>query len=190
MRHLIELYGNGHKSGLLGYSLGGNFALRVAQQIPQLETLSVCPAIEPGNTMVRIDQNTLYRRYFVHKWRATWVQKQAAFPELYDFTDALQLSTVGSLTDYFIKYHSEFVCTQDYFDAYDLRGSRLVGTQAHVLAARDDPIIAYQQWSDLPSSISVELTDKGGHGAYMRNWQLESWADEYATNFFQRGLLQ
>ncbi|MEM9620149.1 MAG: alpha/beta fold hydrolase [Pseudomonadota bacterium] len=175
---------NSRGAGLIGYSLGGNFALRVARAIPNLPVLAICPAIAPANTMTTIDRNVVYQRYFVQKWRASWTAKQNAFPEIYNVSDAFKLTTVASLTDYFITYHSGFPTASEYFAAYDLSGSALEGVSAQILAARGDPIIPYQQYQNLPGSINIELTDKGGHGAYLESWNLASWADRYAVEHF------
>ncbi len=175
-------------AGLLGYSLGGNFALRVARAVPQLTTLAVCPAIEPENTMYSIDRSPVYQRYFVGKWRKTWVAKQTAFPGDFDFGEALQLTSVSALTDYFVRYHSPFATSAEYFAAYDLSGDSLSGVEAQILAARDDPIIPHLQYADLPADVAVDLTERGGHGAYINSWKMTSWADEYAIHYFKSRL--
>lgn len=177
-------------TGLLGFSLGGNFALRVARALPQVKTLAIAPAIKPADTMLSIDRNLIYQRYFINKWRRVWTQKQSAFPEIYNFTPAMKISSVSALTDYFIRYHAtEFVNTADYFAAYDLSGEQLSGVSARVLVAQDDPIIPAAHFEDLPTSLEIERTNHGGHTAYLKNWRLESWADDYAEQFF-RPLLQ
>lgn len=184
---LAAEHGNG-RSGLLGYSLGGNFALRIARANPALSTLAICPAIEPAETMYRIDRNALYQRYFVRKWRQVWHEKQAAFPQSFKFADAFTLNTVSALTDYFVRYHSEFSSTAAYFQAYDLSASTLHGVQAHILAAADDPIIPAAHYTNLPSSLSVHITEHGGHAGYLNSWSLSSWADQYAINHFNSTL--
>ena len=187
VRTLSAAHGQ-HGAGLLGYSLGGNFALRVARAIPGLSTLAVCPAIEPENTMHSIDRNPVYQRYFVGKWRKTWAAKQAAFPGEFDFGNALKLTSVSALTDYFVRYHSPFDTTRTYFDAYDLSGQTLADVDAQILAARVDPIIPYLQYTNLPANIGVHLTDRGGHGAYLKGWDMRSWADDYAIRYFKSRL--
>lgn len=184
---LADKYGSGH-AGLVGFSLGGNFALRVARCHEQIKTLAVCPAIDPAATLDTIDKNVIYQRYFINKWRNTWQQKQTAFPQKFDFEYAAKLSTVAALNDYFVRYHSEFENSAAYFATYDLRGAGLEGVHAHILAAKDDPIIDFRQYENLPESISIDLTERGGHGAYIENWQLESWVDHYIVNHFKQEL--
>lgn len=174
--------------GLMGFSLGGNFALRTVRALPDLTTLAVCPAMEPADTMAQIDRSAIYQRYFINKWRKVWADKQRAFPDRYDFGGAMQLNTVSALTDYFVRYHSTFASTREYFDAYDLSGTSLKGVNAHIIAAEDDPIIAAAHFEQLPESLEVHLTRHGGHGAYLESWSLRSWLDDYAIAFFAKHL--
>ncbi len=180
--HLGAQHGS-HGVGLIGYSLGGNFALRAKRALPTIPTLAICPALDPAETMYRIDQSFIYQRYFVNKWRRTWLAKQAAFAS-YDFSAALRLSTVSALTDYFVRRYTEFASSHDYFDAYTLTGDALRGLDARILIAEDDPIIPAAQYVRLPSSLELERTTQGGHGAYLKDWTLSSWADDYAVHFF------
>lgn len=185
--HLDELYGT-KGSGLMGYSLGGNFALRVARALPGLPTLAIAPAMEPASTMYQIDASAMYQRYFIKKWRSVWREKDKAFPGVYNFKNALTLNTVSALTDYFVRYHSDFDSTDEYFQAYDLSADALQGVNAHILAAADDPIIPAEQYGRLPEGIVLHLTHRGGHGAYLDSWRLSSWADTYAVQHFKAAL--
>ena len=187
VQRLTETYGQSG-TGLIGYSLGGNFALRVARALPGIPTLAICPAIEPDTTMYRIDRSPIYQRYFVKKWRQVWREKQAAFPAEYDFNDALTLNTVSALTDYFVRYHSDFDSTDSYFSAYDLSADALNNVDAHILAAGDDPIIPAEHYDTLPASLTLNVTERGGHGAYLDSWRLSSWADTYAVNLFNEAI--
>ncbi len=188
VRLLADRYGS-EGTGLVGFSLGGNFALRVSRRIPKIPVLAVCPAIDPATTMSRIDASLVYQRYFMGKWRRNLGEKQTAFPKKYNFTRVADLATVEAMTDYFVRYHSDFATTDEYFSAYDLRGDILAGANAHILAAADDPIIPPEQYETLPRDLSIEITSHGGHGAYLQSWSLESWLDGYAVDHFSRHLL-
>ena len=176
------------ETGVAGFSLGGNFTLRVARARPELRALAICPAFDPGETLRAIDAHPIYQRYFIRKWRRGLFAKSEAFPHLYDFSSIAQLSTVGALNDFFVRYHSPWADAEAYFATYDLRGNALASTRAHLLAARDDPIIAASQYENLPAGITMELTDRGGHGAYLKDWALRSWADDYVLAHFDRVL--
>ncbi len=179
----------GVQAGLIGHSMGGNFALRVARALPDLPTLAVCPAVSPQDTVQAILRSPIYERYFVTKWRKLWRRKEAAYPELYDFSSVMRLSSMLSLTDYFIREQTDFDNAADYYAAYNLTGDGLQGVHAHILASADDPIIPAAMYRQLPDTISVDLIDQGGHGAFLKNWRFDSWGDDYALAFFQHHLL-
>ena len=174
--------------GLMGFSMGGNFALRLAKHLPELTTLAVCPAISPAHTVEQIGSSLIYQKYFMGKWRNLWEQKQQAYPNSYDFSALANHSSIQILTEIFIAQHTEFASIDDYYAAYDLRGDALAGVNARILAAGDDPIIPPEHYQDLPESLDIELTAKGGHTAYIKNWRLESWVDDYALTFFTQQL--
>jgi len=177
-------------TAVTGFSLGGNFALRVAKETA-LPALAVCPAIDPADTMQRIDRGSgsvIYRRYFLGKWQASLQAKAQAFPQHYDFSAAHSLRSVQAMTDYFVHEHTGFSDTRTYFDAYDLTGSALVGVAATVLIAADDPIIAAQGFRSLPRSIEVVEKHTGGHNAFIKNRRFASWSDDFAVAWCQRHL--
>ena len=151
---------------------------------PPAAYLAICPAISPQHTVDQIGGSVIYERYFMGKWRTLWEQKQAAFPDQYDFSAMNGIRSIQTLTELFIADHTHFSDLSEYYAAYDLRGSRLSGVNATILAAADDPIIPPEHYSALPPSITVDLTERGGHTAYIKNWHLESWVDDYAQAFF------
>ena len=176
---------DGHdRAGLVGVSLGGNFALRVAKQRPTIETLAICPAVAPRQTIDRIDRYPVYRRYFVNKWRRIFRVKALHYPDRYQYDHELELASVAALTDLFVDRYSGYDGLDSYFDEYDLTGDVLEDVTATVLAARDDPIIEVDPLRALPHSITVDVRENGGHGAFLANWRLDSWLDGYVARFF------
>ena len=183
MQHLDTHYAP-VSMGVLGYSLGGNFALRIAAAT-HLPTFAVCPALDPASTMAQLDRGVpIYRHYFIKKWLASLAAKEQAFPQRFDFTAAMPLTTVGSLTDYFVRYHSSFDDAADYFSTYDLTTGALAGVQATVVASTDDPIIPISQFSNLSDSVELLVTKRGGHGAYIKDLRLNTWIDAVMVRHF------
>lgn len=172
-------------TAVIGYSLGGNFALRVARAT-SLRALAICPAIDPADTMKRIDHgpgSLIYRRYFLGKWMKSLRAKAAAFPDRYDFRGAWSLRSVQALTDYFVRHHSEFPDVATYFNAYDLTRDALLGVEATILIAADDPIIRSSAFRALPHSIHVVETRTGGHNAFLKDARLNSWCDDFIVDW-------
>ena len=171
-------------TGLVGFSMGGNFALRVARQLSSVRTLAISPSLSPHKTIQKIENSQIYRPYFINKWRKIFRDKQRHFPDLYDFSYAMKQKSIITLTKHFIGEFTSFESVDSYCDAYDLCGSRLEGVKAHILASLDDPVVPTSDIDELPPSVTRKMTKRGGHTAFIENWALESWSDSYAERFF------
>jgi predicted alpha/beta-fold hydrolase len=158
-------------TALVGFSLGGNFALRVCAELG-LPALAICPAVDPAVTCRAIDAGlAIYRLYFLHKWFTALAAKQSAFPDAYDFKSARNHQTVLGLTEHFIGNHLPFASSQIYFDAYRLQADKLRSAPAEIIAARDDPVIPIATFTPLLDALPVQITDHGGHCGYLpRTW--------------------
>ncbi len=175
-------------TGLAGFSLGGNFALRVARELA-LPTVAVCPALDPCSTMRSIDAGWMgYRLYFVNKWRNALRRKQQAFPHRYEFEEALRLRSVSTLTDLFVARHTPFASTEEYLAAYTLDATNLSATHATVVYAEDDPVIPAVHFEQLPPSIQTRSLKYGGHCAFVRSLSEPSWVDDVLVQHFDEEL--
>ena len=82
---------------LAGYSLGANFALRIALEHSKTpikglkKILAINPPIHPELTTDKIDQIPLFKYYFLRKWQRSLKIKQLLFPDLYDHNDIFKL---------------------------------------------------------------------------------------------------
>lgn len=178
---------------LAGFSLGGNFALRVAAQqhpVIKLERIAaICPVIDPWNAMHGIE-NALwaYRWYFTRKWKKSLAKKLALFPE-HDYGDTLR--TARSLTDlngYFVPHHTPFDHPEEYFNAYGVSGAALnaLDVDTHILMSEDDPILDAADLAKIDASdkLRVELLAHGGHCGFLTDFRFNSWADQRLTELF------
>ena len=91
-----------------GYSLGGNFALRLALAapaagIPLVHAAAVCPAIDPSAVMRQLESGPVfYHWYFMKKWRSSLLLKRALFPQHHDFDDAVLAQDMPGLTRWLV----------------------------------------------------------------------------------------
>lgn len=185
-------------TGLMGFSLGANFALRAASSACRraaVPTLAICPVIEPGPSAHAIDNGWYgYRLYFVRRWQRAFAAKQRAFPDRYDVSQALSLSSVEALTDYFVERFTTYRDSEDYFSHYSLANDLLEGLDApaRIIAAADDPVIPVEGFARLPASpqLEITLTPHGGHCGFVETSRLESRTDRSALEFFERHLGQ
>ena len=150
-----------------------------------IHAVAVCPAMDPAASTVAIDHGlAIYRWFFVRKWRAALAAKQAAFPHLYDFSEAMRLSRVATLTELFVREHTPFDDIHDYFDRYTLTGSAMRDTPGTIVFAADDPVIPAAGFADLPQSLELVRVDRGGHCAFVTNPTAPTWIDHFAVARF------
>lgn len=171
-----------------GFSLGGNFALRVANRasdagIDLRYALAVCPPIDPGASLTQIEiAPWVYERYFIAKWVGSLRRKQVLFPHLYDFSAWLRKPTLRDLTARMVEGYTRFQQLGAYLDGYSIVGDRLTGLKvpATIVTASDDPVIPIVDYHNLklPESVEVILTDHGGHCGFIENWRLKSWVED------------
>ena len=134
---------------LVGFSLGGNFFLRVAARaraagLDLERVVAVCPVVDPEHTLKRLEGGwPVYRRYFVWKWHRSLRQKQSAWPALYDLADVQSLDNLTDMTDQLARRYGGYPSLEDYLRGYAVTGDALA-TICHptrIITAADDPII-------------------------------------------------
>lgn len=173
--------------GLAGFSLGGNFSLRIAAQAPAAgialdQVVAVCPVLDPAVTMERLETGWFaYREYFKRKWRGSLLKKASIFPELYDFQNIGALRTLTALTEHFVTRHTPYTDMPSYFAGYAITGERLAGLSVpcQILTSEDDPIIPARDLPRLAHSAALAITVApfGGHCGFVENLHGPTWTD-------------
>ena len=114
-----------------GYSLGGNFALRLGLRaptagLPLLHVAAVCPVLDPARTMAVMESGLgLYHRYFQHKWTRSLRRKRELFPQRNVFDDRTLALGMRGLTRWLVEQYTDFENLDGYFDGYAMLGDRL-----------------------------------------------------------------
>ena len=170
---------------LVGFSMGGNFALRIGmacrtQPIPQLQHIAaISPVLNPDRSTTAVDRFPMIRRYFMKKWKRSLRRKAELFPQAYNFTDALKDQTIRRMSEQLIERYSKFKSLADYFEAYTLTGERLqtLHVPATIITAQDDPIVPVEDFGGLRLNAKSELIIHryGGHSGFIENLTLTAW---------------
>ncbi|MFD0739800.1 YheT family hydrolase [Lysobacter koreensis] len=172
-----------------GYSLGGNFALRLALHapaagLPLAHVAAVCPVLDPARTMDAMEHGfPLYLWYFERKWRESLARKRALFPQQHAFDDRTLGLRMRPLTQWMVERHTDFGSLDRYFDGYSVAGERLAAlrTPASILMAADDPVIPVDGFHALrlPDSARLEIAPWGGHCSFLENARLDGFAERW-----------
>ena len=180
---------------LVGFSLGGNFALRIAlrcgsEPIENLKQIvCISPVLDPDDATDKIDSCGYILRYFLKKWRRSLKKKQALFPHLYDFNKALEQASVRAVTEELLSSYSRFESAREYFDTYTLTGDALqaISVPTTLLTAEDDPIIGVEQFRRLRlnSRTCLAVQPYGGHNGFISGFAFTSWYEKPIADLFE-----
>jgi predicted alpha/beta-fold hydrolase len=176
---------------IAGYSLGGNFALRVALRagaagIPLAHVAAVCPVLDPASTMEAMEHGLpLYMWYFERKWRGSLARKRKLFPQQHDFDDKVLGLRMRPLTQWMVERHTQFGSLDNYFEGYSIAGERLAQLRvpASILMAADDPVIPVAAFHalHLPPTATLEIAEHGGHCGFLENWRGDGFAERWVA---------
>ncbi len=172
---------------LAGFSLGGNFALRVAARAPRVglklsQAIAVCPVLRPHSTMDVLENGWfVYHQHFIAKWKRSLRIKQQCFPQRFDFGGILGERSLRRMTERLVLEHSEFPDLDAYLNGYSIVGDVLaeLTVPSHILFSLDDPIIPAADLTRVARSPNLQIitAPHGGHCGFMDQLGRESWAD-------------
>jgi predicted alpha/beta-fold hydrolase len=176
---------------IIGFSLGGNFALRIAAQndhagLGLTKAIAICPPVDPASTMEQLEKGLpLYHHYFTRKWKRSLAKKLHLYPDLGYGDELPRAKSLKALNEFFVPNHTPYATTAEYFNAYALNDTTLNGLKipAHIIMSKDDPVCPHVDLHKLPDlkHIQVECTDHGGHCGFIEDWKLNSWVDRRLT---------
>ena len=179
---------------IVGFSLGGNFALRIARQMRQApisnlhQIVAISPVLDPEKATVRIDRQPMIRRYFLKKWLQSMQIKQGLFPADYDFSEMFKLNTIMAVTEKMLEQYSDYDSATAYFKAYSILDDAIDGLPVPtiIITAADDPIIPVEDFYDLRLNHRTELIihAHGGHNGFIDGFFLKSWYEQKLADWF------
>jgi len=175
---------------LAGFSLGGNFMLRVAahreaRDLRIERVIAVSPVLDPAVTMNTLEHGPrIYHTYFVRKWSRSLAKKQLAWPDHYDFEELLRIRSLREMTRQLVLGHTEYPSMDDYLAGYSITGDRMttLAAPATVLTSLDDPIIEAKDLARLARTPGLDIvtTARGGHCGFLESLGPTNWIDRQA----------
>ena len=172
---------------LIGFSLGGNFMLRVAAQasaagLDLTRVIAVSPVLEPVATLAALQRGMPgYEAYFVRKWLRSLRKKQAAWPDIYDFAPLARLRDLKLMTAELVRSYTDFPTLDHYLHGYAITGERLARLEvpSTILASVDDPIIPASGLAQLARTpaLSLTVTRYGGHCGFFDQLRGPTWLE-------------
>ena len=183
---------------LIGFSLGGNFMLRVAAQAASAgldlrRVIAVSPVLEPVATLAALQRGMPgYEAYFVRKWLRSLRKKQAAWPDTYDFTQLASRRDLKLMTAELVRCYTDFPTLDHYLNGYAITGERLAGLEvpSTILTSLDDPIIPASGLAQVarPPALSLTVTRYGGHCGFFDHLRGPTWLERRAVALLVEGV--
>ena len=185
-----------HHCSLAGYSLGGNFALRIAAdvgtEIPLNSVVAICPPVDPAHAMECIMDGPVYRNHFFDRWSRSLEKKLFFFPDLLNHKPLPRFSSLIALNDFFVPAFTPFSNAREYFSAYALTDDRLsnLSVPAYLVTSADDPIVPVEDLEKMnrPEALKFVVTKFGGHCGFIENYRLDCWIDRCLAQVFSHHL--
>jgi predicted alpha/beta-fold hydrolase len=159
---------------LLGVSLGGNLALRVAGELPQhpVPGLARVAALSPPIDLAVCARllarpvNRIYEEIFVRCVLDEARRRQRYFPDLPPLRFPRGRLTWRAFDDHYTAPRCGFTCALDYYHRASVTSLLAhIAVPALILTARDDPFIAIEPFEATPMSdrVVLRIVRKGGH---------------------------
>lgn len=173
---------------IVGFSLGGNFALRIGAKAKEHnlaidKIVSVCPVMNAANaldetrTMLKV-----YTEYYLQRWKNMLKKKHLHFPDDYDLDTINNQNSLINMTEHLLLQYTEFNSVKNYLESYSITGDSLqsLSITSDVFIAKDDPVIPFHDWEELYVSeyLNILHTRFGGHCGYLKGLFNTSWIDE------------
>lgn len=162
---------------IIGASMGGSFALRLALRHSETpfhnlkQVIGICPAVNPEAAVRAIDKHPLFLRYFRDHWTKSLIAKQKLFPDLYDFRPILSVPTVFDMTDWWAAHYTGFRSAHDYYSHYIIApdGFRNLNVHTTIVHAANDgviPVADIQAFEPHPL-LDIHIHPNGGHVGFV-----------------------
>ena len=181
------------QTSMCGFSLGGNFALRMAAKTAHslYKVIAISPPINPKNSMQAIQDLKPYQKYFLRKWRRSLHIKNGHFPHLFEGQDWEKEQSLAELTAQFVDKHTDFTHVNDYFSGYTITPKTIknLKTQAQIITSWDDPVIPVKDLStiDRLPQVKIITTPHGGHCGFVQGLSMRSWVEQHIVNEIKNG---
>jgi uncharacterized protein len=197
IRHFADRFGL-QRVALVGYSMGGNLALKYAGEWgmgrPLVAVATVCPAIDlaAGANALHEPANRIYEYHFLRGLMRRIRRKAALFPGVYQINGIGPIRSIREFDQKIVARYCGFRDADDYY--YRAASARVidrVAVPALILCAKDDPFIRLFPETRArilanPHITFVE-TLHGGHCAYLGRGSGDDvhWAESAVVRFLQ-----
>ncbi len=187
----------GQPTFLVGFSLGGNMALKLAGEVGATDVLSgVCSVSAPIDLAACVRtlgkrSNFLYERRFLDRLRSRIQRKSRLTPHLYSCDGLDDVKTIWEFDDRFTAPLFGFGTAANYYATQSaVNYLDAIRVPALVIHAEDDPLVpadVYQHPAfQANPALNLVTTKYGGHLGFLSRHKPRFWLDETVLNWMEQ----
>ena len=196
LRHLLEQNREPGPNYVVGYSLGGNLALKLAGEMGEdarrlmAAVCAVCVPIDLASCSRRLGQprNRLYERRFIGRMKDRIRRRSQIMPELYS---TKVLDGIRSMWDFDDRITAPAFGFRDAGDYYGTQSATRfldrIRVPALVVPAKDDPLIPFEVFRhaafETNPALRLEPVEHGGHLGFLARSRPRFWLDGEILNW-------
>lgn len=181
---------------LVGFSLGGNVALKLAGELGRTDLVAgVCAVSTPidlAKCVRHVDAraNRIYSRRFVKRLCAHVARKSRVSPETYDASDLVAVKTIWEFDDRFTAPRFGFGDAANYYETQSAaRYLDQIRVPTLVITAKDDPLVPFEIYDHPAFASNPVLTlvtpERGGHLGFLSRRKPRFWIDGIALDWME-----
>jgi predicted alpha/beta-fold hydrolase len=179
---------------LVGFSLGGNVALKLAGELSATDLLAgVCAISTPIDLAVcvrAIDKpsNILYAKRFLKRLRERVRRMNRLAPRAYTIDGLDEVRTIWEFDDRFTAPLFGFGTAANYYATQSaMNFLDTIRVPTFVISAKDDPLVPFEIYNhpafQRNPALTLLATDHGGHLGFLARWKPRFWLDGTALDW-------
>lgn len=195
LRHYLTALQGGPPVTVVGYSLGGNVALKLAGELGQ-DAHRLMHSVAGVSTPLDLAEcvralgrrsNYLYQERFVARMRQRLNERRRLQPHIFDSiyarTDVRKIRTVYEFDDRITAPHFDFGSADEYYRTQSSQNFLpAIQIPALLVTAQDDPLVPFRVYTvqAVRENPAIELIapPHGGHVAFLSKQSPRFWCDE------------
>ena len=188
----VEFIGKKYQNNeihLIGFSLGGNIALRISacESINFLKsTVVISPVIDPEISMRAMDNTSwILKKYFVNKWRRT-LRRKMRLHNISNVEESLRYKDLEKMTEFFTKNFSPHKNVKELFAGYAITQDTInqIKNNTLIYSSVDDPCVPIKPLYSLDQTNNVKFKPQqyGGQCGFIDDFKFNSSVYEEIVN--------
>jgi hypothetical protein len=194
-QRLLERFGS--PIFVVGFSLGGNVALKLAGELGETDLLAgVCAVSTPidlARCVRQLDKpgNFIYARRFLSRLQARVRRKSQLSPDTYSVEGLDSVRGIWQFDDRFTAPLFGFGTAENYYRTQSCWNYLdRIRIPTLVIAAKDDPLVPFAMYEEHPAfrsnpALHLMAPESGGHLGFLSKHRPRFWLDGVALDFLE-----